>query len=236
MSPRAAPATLMVRSQVEPAGTALCLSSTAIWVRTSPRPCAPAERPGHTAREGSTLIHPTHIDTAELQTRVNALSLEQKVRLLTGADFWSLYPEPAAGLRSERWDERETSANVPSPTALAASWDDGAMSAAGAAVRRLRNAIFSDAGPQPREPDDYAWINAEAAKSVPGAGGVVFLPYLLGKRASVCNPDARGAWVGMSVGTGRHDLVRAVLESVGYGMRQLLEIEETQRGSEVGEC
>ena len=99
MSPRAAPATLMVRSQVEPAGTALCLSSTAIWVRTSPRPCAPAERPGHTAREGSTLIHPTHIDTAELQTRVNALSLEQKVRLLTGADFWPLYPKPAAGLR-----------------------------------------------------------------------------------------------------------------------------------------
>lgn len=42
--------------------------------------------------------------------------------------------------------------------------------------------------------------------------------------------------MGMSVGTGRHDLVRAVLESVGYGMRQILEIEETQRGSEVGEC
>ena len=28
-----------------------------------------------------------------------ALSLEQKVRLLTGADFWSLHPEPAVGLR-----------------------------------------------------------------------------------------------------------------------------------------
>jgi hypothetical protein len=41
---------------------------------------------------------PTHTDTAELQTRVNALSLEQKVRLLSGADFWSLYPERAAGL------------------------------------------------------------------------------------------------------------------------------------------
>ena len=81
-------------------------------------------------------MRPTNIDTAELQTRVNALSLEQKVRLLTGADFWSLYPEPAAGLRrlvvsdgpagvrGERWDERDTSANVPSPTALAASWDE----------------------------------------------------------------------------------------------------------------
>src|SRR3712207_6243764 len=45
------------------------------------------------------MIQPTHIDTAELQTRVNVLSLDQKARLLTGADFWSLYPEPAAGLR-----------------------------------------------------------------------------------------------------------------------------------------
>src|SRR3954449_3107078 len=63
------------------------------------------------------------------------LSLEQKVRLLTGADFWSLHAEPAIGLRrsvtsdgpaggrGERWDEREPSANVPSPTALAATWD-----------------------------------------------------------------------------------------------------------------
>ena len=109
----------------------------------------------------------------------------------------------------------------------------GAMSAAGAAVRWLRDAVFSSVSSC--EPDDYAWINTEAAKSVPGAKGVVFLPYLLGERTPVWDPGARGAWVGMSVGTGRHDLVRAVLESVGYGMRQMLEIEETQQGSEVGD-
>src|SRR5919112_6134751 len=63
------------------------------------------------------------------------MDLEQQVRLLTGADSWSLHPEPAiglrrlvvsdgpAGVRGERWDERDTSANVPSPTALAATWD-----------------------------------------------------------------------------------------------------------------
>ncbi len=111
----------------------------------------------------------------------------------------------------------------------------GAMSAAGAAVRWLSDAIFSDAGPCPRGTDDYAWINAEAAKSVAGAGGVVFLPYLLGERTPVWDPGARGAWVGMSLGTGRHDLIRAVLESTGYGMRQMLEIEETRGGLEVGE-
>src|SRR5918912_1375918 len=71
-----------------------------------------------------------------LRERLVRLSLERKVRLLTGADFWSLYAEPAiglrrivtsdgpAGVRGEHWDEREPSANVPSPTALAATWDE----------------------------------------------------------------------------------------------------------------
>ena len=75
-------------------------------------------------------------DGGDLAARTATLSLEQKVRLLTGADFWSLHPEPAvglrrlvvsdgpAGVRGERWDERDTSANVPSPTALAATWDE----------------------------------------------------------------------------------------------------------------
>ena len=68
-----------------------------------------------------------------MDDRLATLTLEQKVRLLTGADFWALHAEPAAGLRrvvtsdcpagvrGERWDDREPSANVPSPTALALS-------------------------------------------------------------------------------------------------------------------
>jgi beta-glucosidase len=71
------------------------------------------------------------------------LSLEQKVRLLTGADFWSLLTEPEiglrrlvmsdgpAGVRGERWDERDPSANIPSPTALAATWDVARVTAIG---------------------------------------------------------------------------------------------------------
>jgi len=66
---------------------------------------------------------------------IGKLTLEQKVRLLTGADFWSLHAEPAiglrpivlsdgpAGVRGSNWDERDRSANIPSPTAVAASWD-----------------------------------------------------------------------------------------------------------------
>src|SRR3954471_20568087 len=71
-----------------------------------------------------------------MEELLSRLSLEQKVRLLTGADFWSLHDEPEIGLRSivtsdgpagvrgRLWDERDPSANVPSPTALAATWDD----------------------------------------------------------------------------------------------------------------
>ena len=84
---------------------------------------------------GGVAVAAAAIDEAELRRRVARLSVEQKIRLLTGADFWALYPEPEAGLRpvvlsdgpagvrGETWDERDTSANVPSPTALAATWD-----------------------------------------------------------------------------------------------------------------
>ncbi len=79
---------------------------------------------------------PPTVDEVGLAARVASLSVEQKVTLLTGAGFWSLHSEPSAGLRrvvlsdgpagvrGEHWDERETSANVPSPTALAATWDE----------------------------------------------------------------------------------------------------------------
>jgi beta-glucosidase len=66
---------------------------------------------------------------------VARLTLEQKVRLLTGADAWSLYGEDAIGLRSmvlsdgpagvrgTRYDPANPSSSLPCPVALAATWD-----------------------------------------------------------------------------------------------------------------
>jgi beta-glucosidase len=78
-------------------------------------------------------------DPAALEEQLTAiargLSLEQQVRLLTGADMWTTYAEPAAdlramvlsdgpsGVRGQIWDERDPSLNLPSATALSASWD-----------------------------------------------------------------------------------------------------------------
>ena len=87
---------------------------------------------------------------AEIANRLAQLSLEQKVRLMTGADIWALHPIPEiglrrlvtsdgpAGVRGETWDERSPSANVPSPTSLAASWDP-------VAVERMGRLLASEA-------------------------------------------------------------------------------------------
>jgi beta-glucosidase len=88
------------------------------------------------------------IGEEELARRVGRLSVEQKVRLLTGAGFWALSGEPdvglrpmvlsdgPAGVRGQSWDERDSSANVPSATSLAATWDPGRVEAIGALLAR----------------------------------------------------------------------------------------------------
>lgn len=77
---------------------------------------------------------------------IEKLTLEQKVRLLTGADTWGLHDEPAVGLRrmvlsdgpsgirGESWDDRERALNLPSATALGATWDVALASRYGAVL------------------------------------------------------------------------------------------------------
>lgn len=55
----------------------------------------------------------------------------------------------------------------------------------------------------------------EAIASVPvGARGVLFLPYMLGERTPWWNPDARGAFIGLSLASRREDMLRAVMEGI----------------------
>ncbi|ALE81270.1 beta-glucosidase [Pseudonocardia sp. AL041005-10] len=92
------------------------------------------------------------VDEDLLSTLIARLDLEAKVRLLTGADFWSTPAEPAIGLRrmvlsdgpsgvrGESFDERSPSLSLPSSTALGATWDPELArrygSALGAEARR----------------------------------------------------------------------------------------------------
>jgi xylulokinase len=70
----------------------------------------------------------------------------------------------------------------------------------------------------------YDELVAEAARWEPGVEGLTFLPYLAGERTPHNDPDARGAFVGLSLRHDRGALVRAVLEGVAYGLRDCLEL------------
>ncbi|PSL53650.1 beta-glucosidase [Saccharothrix carnea] len=75
------------------------------------------------------------MDEPDFDQLVGKLDVARKVRLLTGATGWRTHDEPDIGLRSivvsdgpigvrgQGWDERSTSLALPSPTALAATWD-----------------------------------------------------------------------------------------------------------------
>jgi xylulokinase len=71
---------------------------------------------------------------------------------------------------------------------------------------------------------DFADLDAEAAHWPPGSEGLLFAPYLAGERTPHPDPDARGAFVGLSARHDRGALWRAMLEGVAYGLRDSLEL------------
>lgn len=57
-----------------------------------------------------------------------------------------------------------------------------------------------------------------------GENEVFFLPYLMGERSPHNDPNARGAFVGMSLNTTRCDMTQAVLEGVAFALRDSFEV------------
>ena len=58
-----------------------------------------------------------------------------------------------------------------------------------------------------------------AESSVPGAGGVMFHPYLQGERSPYWDPKLRAGFAGVSISSGKGDFIRALLEGVAYSLR-----------------
>ncbi len=93
----------------------------------------------------------------------------------------------------------------------------GIISTSGKAIDWLRGARGgADA--------DYAGMLAEAATAPPGGGRLLFLPYLAGERSPHWDPNARGAFLGLTLSHEWRDLARAVLESIGFAIRDVLEV------------
>jgi len=77
-------------------------------------------------------------------------------------------------------------------------------------------------GPDGPPADALARLNDTAAAVAPGAGGVLFTPWLNGERAPVDDHTIRGGFHNLSLSSSRADMVRAVFEGVALNSRWLL--------------
>ena len=102
---------------------------------------------------------------------------------------------------------------------------EGGMSTSGALTRWFRDTLAPLEQRIEAEGGEnaYALLAAEAATAPAGSNGVICLPYFAGERTPINDPDARGVYAGLTLGTTRADLYRASLEGTAYGVRHNLE-------------
>ena len=92
----------------------------------------------------------------------------------------------------------------------------GCMATSGSLIHWFQRVVASDA--------DLAELDAEADRVGPGAGGVVALPYFLGEKTPINDPNATGAFVGLRLTQSRGHLFRAVLEGIAFGFRHHFDV------------
>jgi xylulokinase len=92
----------------------------------------------------------------------------------------------------------------------------GVMLSAGGSLQWYRDTLAPGMG--------FDELLQEAEKTPPGCEGLLFLPYLTGERTPYPDPQARGAWVGLTQRHARGHLTRAVLEGVAFGLKDTFEL------------
>lgn len=96
---------------------------------------------------------------------------------------------------------------------------EGSVFVCGAAVQWLRDGLGLISKASETE---------TIARSVENSGGVWFIPAFVGLGAPYWDPYARGALLGLTRGTTRAHIVRAVLESMAYQTADVLELMERE--------
>lgn len=72
----------------------------------------------------------------------------------------------------------------------------------------------------------YDYLVETISKIDPGAGGVIFTPWLHGNRCPFEDPNASGMFFNLTLDTGKTELIRAVVEGICYHLRWMLECQE----------
>ncbi len=103
---------------------------------------------------------------------------------------------------------------------------EGSVFIAGAAVQWLRDELSIIGSASETE---------SLARSVPDTGGVTFVPAFVGLGAPYWEPEARGIIVGLTRGTSRAHLARAVLEAIAHQVADVLEAMRADGGPALSE-
>lgn len=91
----------------------------------------------------------------------------------------------------------------------------GTMQAAGSSYSYIRKVLAPELS--------YEELNREIGTSPVGAGGLLFLPYLLGERSPRWNEKTSGAFLGIRTEHQRADYLRSVIEGIGYNLELILQ-------------
>jgi glycerol kinase len=103
---------------------------------------------------------------------------------------------------------------------------EGSIFIAGAAMQWLRDKLGILASTPQSE---------EIANRIPDTGGVYFVPAFVGLGAPHWDPAARAAISGLTLGSGRAEIIRAALESMAYQTRELIQAMEADSGRRLEE-
>ena len=101
----------------------------------------------------------------------------------------------------------------------------GTMQSAGASFSWAKNTLCAYESWQAKELGQsvYNCINERIEVSPAGSNGILFLPYLMGERSPRWNPNAKGCFIGLKITNTHADLMRSVIEGIGYNLRVILE-------------
>ena len=109
---------------------------------------------------------------------------------------------------------------------LPETWEvEGLSNAAAGSYRWFRDVIGTAEIRKARETGGSAYelLNALAESAPAGSNGLLYLPYLATAATPRWNPDARSAFIGLSLAHGRGELTRAVMEGVVLEIRDMIE-------------
>ncbi|MBN2323049.1 MAG: xylulokinase [Spirochaetes bacterium] len=109
----------------------------------------------------------------------------------------------------------------------------GAMQSGGGSLQWLKGILYDhlEKAPGNTGVDPYDLIGLEAEHVPAGSGGLLFLPYLMGERCPLWDPDARGCFIGLSATHTRRHIARAVMEGVCFNMRLIAKAFQDQGAS-----